>query len=95
MKVAMCIVGQISRLETESKVRFIREFPEVDVFVVMQKANRYSRALPKEGKECMHVNISHSEVDLLNPVHTTWISESNLILPKMLEQRIDRKKYKL
>ena len=97
MRAALCILGQLFRLELESKVRFLQTHANVDVFVVLQTEHRmYSRTLASGPTlpPCRQLRTSRASIRPLRPVHTTWTSDSHLMMADLLKRRIDTRRYR-
>jgi hypothetical protein len=94
-KVALCITGQMYRLEFESKIRFLQAHPSVDAFVSLQTGRAvYSRSISDMTNKCSTIKINHTQIDALRPVHTTLLHNKNFMLPDVMKHRIDSKKYR-
>ena len=91
MRVALCVVGQLLRLETTSKATFLANHENVDAFLVLQATNRYSRNVSKATRSCAQTSVSKSHAETLHPVHTTWTSSSDAVLAAHLTSRLSTK----
>lgn len=94
MRIALCIVGQLLRLELTSKVHFLNEHSNVDAFLVLQTTIRYSRTVANATRRCGATAISRQQTELLRPVHTSWIPPAKLALPDMMKPRMSTAKYR-
>ena len=87
MRIAVCVVGQLLRLETASKIALKAHIPEIDFFLVLQTSRFYSRSFDN----CTKVMRQASEVETMSPTSTRFVKEDTLFNDTFLEKVLSRR----
>jgi hypothetical protein len=92
IRIALCIVGQLMRLEIESKLALLKTIPSLDAFVVLQKHEFRATQRSLRNDICSHIHLESDVVDRLHAAKVTWVED--VFDPSVLAARLNRMKYR-